>query len=445
MPVMSAAVPASSCDKAPLRRLAVAKSSSFWQVTTLAATAALGLASGGCQTMQTYIGRNAAHKPPAAATVTPVTPAGTPTLKLWAGDAGYHLPEGDLKGSLDLPRIIETIQKSGLDFVFFTPAVKSRFYEDQSNLESTVQKWREARQFLETIPDPKPLFLPGLEYVDKNNGSVSLLFLDLPLLLADLKAQNFRQSPQLFFYSSKAFGALLSINTPYSTPVKLPVDAPDRFTSVDRSWRLWTETGREPKSFPPEVQAADELAYGLEAYSIPVSVWRDHYGLDNPLHSVHLVLKKLDDEILRRKRRMVPLAGSDSRNGRHLHPTMFVAAPSRTAQALREGFLRGRVCIRSPEPCGLRVYVDDEGLPHGVGESVRAKQRVEVRWQGEGELFRNGESYGAFDGHVTVPADSQCTVARVSRKARKSSAWGASARRCGRIGSRPSKTPSMSR
>lgn len=415
MPVMSVAVPASPRVRAPRPREAVQKRSSFAVVraAALAAVATCGLSASGCQTMQSYIGRNAAHKPPAASTVQPVTPAGTPTLKLWAGDSNYHLPEGDLKGSLDLPRIIETIQKSGLDFVFFTPAVKSRFYEDQSALETTLQKWREQRQFLETIPDPKPLFLPGLEYVDKNNGSVSLLFLDLPLLLADLRAQNFRQSPQLFFYSSKAFGALLSINTPFATSVKLPVDAPDRYTSVDRSWRMLTDTGREAKSFPPEIQAAQELAYGLEAYSIPVSVWRDHYGLDNPLHSLHATLKYLDDEILRRKRRMVPLAGSDSRNGKHLHPTMFVAAPARTPQALREGFLRGRMCVRSPEPCGLRVYVDDEGLPHGVGESVRAKQRIELRWQGDGEVFKNGESYGAYDGHVTVPAESGCMLLRL--------------------------------
>ncbi|WP_297923401.1 GTP-binding protein, partial [uncultured Agitococcus sp.] len=53
------------------------------------------------------------------------------------------------------------------------------------------------------------------------------------------------------------------------------------------------------------------------------------------------------------------------------HPN---AAPSRTPQALREGLLRGRVCVRSPEPCGLRVYADDDAIPQGVGAALRARR-----------------------------------------------------------------------
>ena len=83
---------------------------------------------------------------------------------------------------------------------------------------------------------------------------------------------------------------------------------------------------------------------------------------------------------------MVPIAGSDSRQGKHLHPTMFIAAPSRTRRRCARPAAR-RVCIRSPEPCAVRVYVDDEGLPQGVGASLRAKQRIELRWQGEGEVI----------------------------------------------------------
>lgn len=379
----------------------------------LGALATCALLGSACTTMQTYIGRNAAHKPPAAHTVQPVTPAGSPTLKLWAGDANFQLPEGDFKASLDLPKVLQTIKKSGLDFVFFTPAQKNRFYEDQTSLDGAVQRWREIRQFLETVPEPKPLFLPGLQVVDKAHGTVSLLFLDFPAMTVDLKSKNFRQSPQLFFYSAKAFGGLLFIDTPYATPVRVPVQGPDRFTSQDRSWRPITDGTRDMKSYPAEIQAADELAYGLEAYSIPVSVWRDQYGLDNPLFSIVSSMQRMDDEILRRQRRMVPIAGSDSRQGKHLHPTMYIAAPSRTPQALREGMLRGRVCIRSPEPCAVRVYADDDGLPQGVGASIKAKQRIELRWQGEGEVFRNGVSYGAFDGRATVPAESQCTVLRL--------------------------------
>lgn len=418
MPLMSSAVSVSNPgDRADCvgRKQGAGVPTGWWPSSrrTLGAVAALALLGSGCTTMQTYIGRNAAHKPPAASTVQPVTPAGSAALKLWAGDANFQLPEGDFKASLELPKVLQTIKKSGLDFVFFAPSQKSKFYEDQNTLDSAVQRWREIRQFLETVPEPKPLFLPGLQIVDRAHGNVSLLFLDFAAMTVDLKAKNFRQSPQLFYYSAKAFGGLLFIDTPFATPVKMPVDAPDRFTSIDRSWRPITDAGRDIKSFPPEIQAADELAFGLEAYSIPVSVWRDQYGLDNPLHSLVASMQRMDEEILRRKRRMVPIAGSDSRQGKHLHPTMYIAAPTRTPQALREGMLRGRVCIRSPEPCAVRVYADDDGLPQGVGASVKAKQRVELRWQGEGEVFRNGVSYGAFDSRATVPADSQCSVLRL--------------------------------
>jgi hypothetical protein len=92
---------------------------------------------------------------------------------------------------------------------------------------------------------------------------------------------------------------------------------------------------------------------------------------------------------------------------------MFIAAPARTPQALREGLLRGRVCIRSPEPCGVRVYSDDDALPQGVGAALRARRRVEFRWQGEGELLKNGETVGNFEGRATVAADQQCSVYRL--------------------------------
>lgn len=356
----------------------------------------------------------AAFRPTSARKVVPTTPPGSPTLKLYAGDCNYHLPEGDFRLRPDIRQIVDTIQKSELDFVFYTPTVKPRFFEKEGGIEEAIQKWKDVRQFLETIPDPKPLFLPGVQYVDKNNGSVSLLFLDLPMVFTELKARDFRMSPPLFFYTAKTFGALMMIDTPLATPVNVPVDSHnEKYATTDRSWRPFTESGRGMSYFPPEIQAAHELAYGIEAYSLPVAVWRDQYSMGDPVASLRQNLRMLDKLILERRRRMIPLAGSDSR-GRILHPMMFIAAPSRTAQALREGLLRGRVCVRAPEPCSLRVYADDDAIPQGVGAALRARQRIEFDWKGEGELLKNGESLGNYDGHATVAADPQCSVYRLA-------------------------------
>jgi hypothetical protein len=366
-----------------------------------------------CPSFSSYFALRAAYNPPPPNKVQPVTPPGSPALKLYAGDCNFRLPEGDFRLSPDIRKIVERVRRSDLDFVFFTPTLSARFFEKEGGIEQAIHDWKDVRQFLDTIPDPKPLFLPGAEYVDKNNGTVSLLFLDLPTLFTELKARDFKGSPPLFFYTAKAFGALLAIDTPLATPLSVPYDShQEKYATTDRSWHPYTEKGRTLDYFPPEIKAAHELSYGLEAYSLPVAIWRDQYGIGDPLTSVLEVLKVMDKQILERHRRMVPVAGSDT-HGRILHPMMYIAAPTRTQQALREGMLRGRVCIRSPEPCGMRVYADDDAIPQGVGAALRAHQRLEFDWKGEGELVKNGESAGTFDGHATMAADPQCSVYRL--------------------------------
>lgn len=390
-----------------VRRVLFSKTGIATAVSTLAA---VGLVA--CST--SYLSLRAAYKPKPASDIQPTTPPGSPPLKLYAGDTNFRLPEGDFRLHKDIRKIVDNIHHSGLDFVFFTPRVNQRFFEKDGTIDDSIRKWKDVRQFLDTIPEPKPLFLPGVEYQDRSNGSVSLLFLDLPVVFSDLRAREFRNAPQLFFYTAKAFGALLMINTPLATPLQVPVETErEKYATTDRSWHPFTESGRTMKDFPQEIQAAHELAYAVEAYSLPVSIWRDQYGLDDSQASLREILRVLDKIIIERKRRMVPTAGSDSR-GRILHPMMYIAAPSRTSQSLREGLLRGRVCIRSPEPCGLRVYADDDAIPQGVGAALRARQRVEFAWKGEGELFKNGESAGNFDGRATIAADPNCSVYRLA-------------------------------
>ena len=56
---------------------------------------------------------------------------------------------------------------------------------------------------------------------------------------------------------------------------------------------------------------------------------------------------------------------------------------------------------------------DDDAIPQGLGAALRARQRVEFDWKGEGELIKNGTSVGTFEGHATIAADPQCSIYRL--------------------------------
>jgi hypothetical protein len=148
---------------------------------------------------------------------------------------------------------------------------------------------------------------------------------------------------------------------------------------VDLSWRPWTH--RDAGPFPREIEAANHLAQGFEAYNLTAAHMRDRY-LDHPGPGTYAdTLARLDAEILAQRRRLVPLGGSDSHED-HLRATTFVLAAARTAEGIRDAVLAGRVCVRDGRACSLGARTPSTPW-RPLGAAFSAAPTVEVRATGE--------------------------------------------------------------
>jgi hypothetical protein len=354
---------------------------------------------GACQSFLNYLSLEAAFKPPPASKV-----AMQGTLRLWAGDMNFHIspPDDPREVRRDLRESMELLGKSGLDFVFLTPKIRARFYESSEEFERVRGQWLIVQQTLSSMAEPHPVLMLGAEYFDETNGSLSILGVDIPKILSEVSREELRVSPAAFINLVSLRGGVLILNHPLATPLSVPVDTSVRYASRDHSWRPLTRPSSE---YPKDILAAHAIYDGMEAYSIPVSVWRDQYVLENPTHSLMDVVSKMAQESLRKQRRLVPMGGSDSRRN-VIRATTFIAASERTPEALRRAILHGRVCVRSPTPCGVHVYADDRGgETFGVGDGLAAERSVQFNWGNEeGDLYRNGERLGTFEGNTTQAA-----------------------------------------
>lgn len=353
-----------------------------------------------CQSFLNYLSLEAAFKPPAANKV-----ALQGTLRLWAGDMGFRLsPPDDPKDvRREMRESLELLAKSGLDFVYITPKIRARFFENAEEFERVRTSWLMVQQTLSSLAEPHPLLLMGGRYEDERAGSVAILGVDIPKILTEVSREELRSSPAAFINLVSLRGGILILNHPLATPLPVPVDTALRYASRDHSWRPMTRPSSE---YPKDILAANNIYDGMEAYSIPVAVWRDQYVLENPTRSLFDVEARLVQESLRKQRRLVATGGTDSR-GNVIRATMFVAAPERTPESIRRAILHGRVCVRSPTPCGVRVYADERGGEvFGVGDGLTAEHTVNFRWPDDatGDLYRNGEKIGTFDGSTTQAA-----------------------------------------
>ena len=365
-------------------------------------------AAGGCTSLLSKLSLRAAYKPKPHKTVQMQG-----VYRLWAGDMNFHIspPDDPRKIRRTLKESVDLVNASGLDFVFVTPQIPARFWESADQFERVKRDWPSLQATLSSLSEKGPLMMVGAEYVDDKNGSATIIGTDIPKALADISRDDLRTNPTAFVNLLWMRGALVFLNTPLATPVKAPVDSHQSYSSTDRSWKPLTKPSA---GFPQDILALKNIYDGMEAYSVPLSVWRDQYALGDPVASVAAVMSRLDLEIIRKKRRLIPIGGTDSR-GSLIRPTVYIAAPERTPEALRQGLTNGRVCVRSPTPCGVRVFADDQPVAAGVGDHIVASQHIDIRWEGgEGELFRNAESIGTFEGRALQPTSrSECHIYRL--------------------------------
>ena len=361
---------------------------------------------------------SSAHRaPPQVGTTTLPFPAPAPgkALLLLAGDLHTHVspPDHPSHVSRGLAETIDLAREEGLDFVVLTPHVAARFFADQGERAAVLAQQAALREDLARYPDVKTVFILGFEYTDHRYGHVGVGFADLEKVLAAVPVREARKNPERFFERYVAEGGFLTVNHPLVTPI-------DSFISIaraDLSWRPWTAPG----TFPAEIRAVSRLAQGYEAFNLTATHLRDRYLLGDTERTLRGTLARLDQEIVGRRQRLLPVGGSDSHSA-HLRATTFVLSESRTQAGIRDALRAGRVCIRSPGACSLevRAVAGAESSPgaawHGVGGSVSAPGAVLARATGgEIEIVVNGQTVARPDSGVAASLTLDPTVCSVVR------------------------------
>lgn len=186
--------------------------------------------------------------------------------------------------------------------------------------------------------------------------------------------------------------------------------APDRglrlelVLDVGRTGWLWLRLERD-------AEGAEALTLSLGAtplaplHDVPVDGYEALSGL---VHLAGLAVGRRGDELdvpqvlartearmLRERRPLVALAGSD--NHRDLiFPNLHVFARERSRAAIFDALRAGRVVIGGPAAGSLRARTDQAPATWAaVGADLRAARWVELVWEGEAELFVDGASLGA--------------------------------------------------
>ncbi|GAC1546402.1 MAG: hypothetical protein NVS3B10_10370 [Polyangiales bacterium] len=344
----------------------------------------------------------------------PATPTDARYVLL-AGDMHCHVAPPDDVGDVSrgFDETVALAEQRHLDFVVLTPHVASRFFADPSARSQVAEGQRALRATIaaQSAKDaaagkPGVLFVPGFEYTDHRWGHVGVAFADLDAVLGDVSLDAAKAHPEAFFAAWVARGGTLVIHHPFVTPL----DSIFAMARVDLSWKSWTTK----KPAPPEIAAIERLAIGYEAYNAQVTHLRDALLLHDDRVSIDATMKRLDADLLAEPARtLVPTGGTDS-HGPALSATTWVLATARTAAAVHDAIVGGRVCARAPQACSLEVKVGEGWAP--IGSRVNGVDGIDVRARGTAiEIYAGGELVARPESgqvvHVAVKPG-QCTVVR---------------------------------
>jgi len=352
-------------------------------------------------------GMSSAHRPAPPTVPAVVLPEAKSPYVLLGGDMHCHVSPPDSPGhvSRGMVETAELARAEGLDFVVLTPHVPSQFFQS----ESQRQRVRAELAALErSVPrgEGEPIFIVGFEYTDHHYGHLGAAFADLDAVYADVSARAALTDPARFFQAFVRRGGLLVVNHPLLTPI----DSVIRMARADLSWRPFTAPG----PYPEEIVAADGIAQAFEVYNLAVTELRDRFLIGDSASTLEATFARLDREIPRRARPLVPVGGSDSHSG-HLRATTFVLAEARSAEGVRDAIVAGRVCVRDPAACSFEMRAAGGAwLPPGT--VIREATMVELRARGEEiRFFVNGAAAAPEEPgqSVFVPVTpGQCSVIR---------------------------------
>jgi len=337
-------------------------------------------------------------------------PAWADPYVLLAGDGHCHVspPDNPWHVERNLATTIEIARDEDLDFIVLTPHVPARFFADPELREYVAREQRALVESVSRMGVTDLALIVGFEYTDHDFGHATVAFADLDRVLATVLLDEAAAHPALFFERYSALGGLVWVNHPYF----LPVDSSLPTADWNLSWRGWT-TRRE---LPEEIAAIERTMVGAEAYNLTLDHLRDRFVGGDAHASLDSAMRQLELEMRRQQRRLVPTGGTDSHQ-EYLRSTVFVLAEGRGLAQIRDAFLRGRVCIKSPNACSLQVRLPG-GAWRPLGASVRSESSIEVRAFGdEIEVLVDGQSVAIPSSgevvRIPVSADRGCTFVRV--------------------------------
>jgi hypothetical protein len=329
---------------------------------------------------------------------------------LLAGDLHCHVspPDEAYHASRGLADTVKLARSEHLDFVGLTPHVWTKDLVDPERRARLLAGHRDLVARLARTDTEGVLFTVGAESTDDSWGHVAMLFGDFDHALEGVTDAEVAGDLSGFFTRHVDSGGLLFLNHPLLQPVDIPLPG----LGLDISWRPFTAPRQSP---PPHITTVDRLAVGVEASNLLVSALRDVVAFHDSRKSARDVLARLDQEILRRGRRLSPVGGTDS-HSYHLRPMVFVLATERTLNGVRDAIVAGRVCVRDAAACTFEIR-RPEGAWHPVGSSLLDVDRIEVRvGVAPAEVMSNGVLVGrvAPGAVTTLPVSrGECTLVRV--------------------------------
>jgi hypothetical protein len=347
-----------------------------------------------------------AYRPAAGASTSVVLP---PYLLL-AGDLHCHVspPDDAYHVSRDLAATLELASSEGLDFIVLTPHIWTPYLKAPGYRERILADHRWLTAELSRVDLGRLLVTAGAESTDDAWGHVGMAFGDFDRALREMTDTEVDTNLGAFFQRYVDSGGLLTLNHPLARPQGLTAHV----FSVDVSWRPFT---RQDLEYPNQIQVADRLAIGVEAYNLGVSELRDFTAFGDRETSIREVLLLLDGEIVRRQRRLVPVGGSDS-HGFFMRPVLFVLATERSLAGVHEAIARGRTCVRDSAACSLLARKPGEAW-QPLGSAISNTESVEVRASADAVLYRGGSEQGRLQQEEvrTVPTPrGACSLLRVS-------------------------------
>jgi hypothetical protein len=330
-----------------------------------------------------------------------------PPYEILAGDLHVHVtpPDGPPHVTRGLEETIALAREEDLDFVVLTPHIWANFFESPDLRAAVSQELADLQRAISNESVGNTTFIVGFEYTDFGFGHVGAAFADLDEVLAAVPLDEATASPGRFFEEYVKRGGLLIINHPLLVPLESAIDV----ARWDLSWRPFFDPG----PFPEEIQTADRLAQGVEVFNLAIAELRDRFLLWDSRSTLRSTFSRIDREIVKRGRPMIPLGGSDSHSG-HVRATTFVLSRGRSPQAIREALLAGRVCVRDPAGCSFMVRAGD-GPWLSVGSSIQGVQSLRAKARGLSvKILVNGRLIEASDSaEVKIPLDaSRCSVIR---------------------------------